>query len=126
MKYSPSTKTYYMPGFQFTNAPDDLVDVTYEQWQAAVGKPIDDAPAVPQWVPMYQGRAALIMAGLDDAVEDFIASMPDGVQKKLVQNAWNKAETIRRDSEFTQMLATALGLTDTQLDDLFIAAAQVQ
>lgn len=85
-----------------------------------------ERPPVPTHVTMYQARAALIMAGLDDAVESAINGMPDGPEKKLTRTAWEYAQNVERASQFTQNLAAALGLTGAQLDDLFIAAGQVQ
>lgn len=85
-----------------------------------------ERPPVPGYVTMYQARAALIMAGLDDDVESAINGLPDGSEKKLTRTAWEYAQVVERHSTFTLSLATALGLTSNQVDDLFIAASQVQ
>lgn len=149
--YSPSTNWFYLhTGLEEDipatgGFPEDVVvisDADHEQFMQGVdsgkvvkpgsdGRPsLHDAPSTPDAVPdvvsAYQARAALIMAGLDDEVQAAIDAIGDPVGRKLTQNAWDKAATVRRDSPFTQTLAAALGLSDAQLDNLFIVAAQVQ
>ena len=82
-------------------------------------------PPVPVSVSMSQARQALIDADLDDAVEAAIAAMPEGKPKKKVVVAWEYAQTVDRNSEFTLMLADALELSGEQLDGLFTAAAAI-
>ena len=61
-----------------------------------------------------QASLALLQAGLLDTVETWIAT-----QSRLVQIDWDRATEIRRDWPLIANAATALGLTDTQIDDLF-------
>ncbi|MGE0022748.1 MAG: hypothetical protein AB7S70_03850 [Hyphomicrobium sp.] len=77
-----------------------------------------DAPVVPQVVTPYQARRALNAAGLRDAAEAAIAAAGYDVR-----DAWEYALTIERSSPFVAALAPALGLSDTQIDALFVAAA---
>lgn len=81
-----------------------------------------DAPAppvVPLKVTRFQARAALIDAGLLDAVNSFFSALPDGDLNKL---AWQEAPTVQRDSDATLLAADALGITTEQMDTLFIRA----
>ena len=77
---------------------------------------------VPEAVTMRQARLALLASGRLQAVEDAITMIPgpEGVAARI---EWEYAHEIRRDSPLVTGLAAALGLTDGDLDALFIGAA---
>ena len=75
-------------------------------------------PVVPSAVTMRQARLALLAAGLLDAVETAI--MGAGPAAKI---EWDYATEVQRASGLVPAMATALGLTEDQIDALFIAAA---
>lgn len=68
----------------------------------------------------FQARAALHQAGLLSAAEAAVAEAG-----AMAQIAWADAAEWRRDSPTIAAIATALQLTDQQVDDLFDAAAQI-
>ena len=74
--------------------------------------------SIPTSLTMAQARIALLDAGLLDTVEAGIAQMPRAAQIK-----WEFAATVDRSDSLTQALAAALGLTEPQLDALFVAGA---
>lgn len=74
------------------------------------------APA-PQSVTPLQARRALRQAGLIDQVNAAAVTSPE------TKDAWEFASSVERSSVFVSALATALGLTDDQVDDLFRSAA---
>lgn len=78
---------------------------------------------IPQSVTMRQARLALLGAGLLDDVDAAIAAITDPAQRKAAQIEWEYAQTVDRNSPFTQQLAAGLGLTAEQLDALFTQAA---
>lgn len=78
--------------------------------------------AVPSSVTMRQARLALLAAGLLAGVESAIAALPSP-QKEAVQIEWEYAATINRDDALVASLGAALGLTDGQVDAMFLAAA---
>lgn len=80
------------------------------------------APAVPRSVSRFQARAALLNAGLLESVEQMMSS-PD--TPALARLAWTDAQEFRRTSPTVAAMAGALGLSDAQIDDLFIAAATI-
>jgi len=82
------------------------------------------APEVPQSVTMRQCRIALLNAGLLDAVQSSIATMP-GVEGERARIDWEYALDVLRDWPLINALGSQLGLTEQQIDDLFIAAAAV-
>lgn len=79
------------------------------------------APVV---VSMRQARAALIMNGLDEAVDAAVRAIP-GIEGKLAVNDWDRATELRRDHPLVQALTPALGLTSEQLDALFVQASKL-
>ncbi len=85
--------------------------------------PAEPAPVVPQSVGPYQARAALLAADLLDDVEALIA---DPETDRAIKIAWEYASEFKRESPFIEQMAGALGLTEQQVDELFIAAAQVE
>lgn len=80
-------------------------------------------PTVPLKVSRYQALAALMQAGLLDAVT---AWAHDSATDPLHKLAFDTATEFARASSTMAAGAAALGWTDAQLDDLFIAAAQIQ
>ena len=80
---------------------------------------------IPQSVTMRQARLVLLNAGLLDDVDAAIASIPDPVQRKAAEIEWEYAQTVDRDSPFTQQLAQGLGLTTEQKNELFVQASQL-
>jgi hypothetical protein len=73
---------------------------------------------VPQSVTMRQARLALFAAGLLDSVTTAIAGAGSAAQIE-----WEYAATVERASGLVPSMATALGMTDVQIDALFIAAS---
>ena len=77
---------------------------------------------VPQQVTMRQARLALLSAGLLDDVDAAIAALPSP-QKEVARIEWEYSQEVQRHSGFVSVLAPALGMTDEQTDELFLAAA---
>lgn len=82
-------------------------------------------PYVPQQVTRAQGKVALIQAGLWQAVLDYVEGITDPTEKALADVALNDTTHWRRDSPFLNQAALAVGLSEEQLDDLFVAAAHI-
>lgn len=78
---------------------------------------------IPQVVSRFQARAALYNFGLLTAVETLMASADTPMLAKL---AWADAQTFKRNSPTVLTLGSALGLTEAQLDELFVAAAKIE
>lgn len=105
---------------------DAIGGVTFDKGQwirtwTLVLRPI--APTViPESVTMRQARLAMLGAGVLSAANDAIAAMP-GVQGDAARIEWEYAQEVRRDAALVAGMATALGLSEAQLDGLFVAAA---
>lgn len=78
--------------------------------------------AVPSEVTPYKAKMALADAGLLDAVE---ALMVDPATPLRTRLAWKEALGFERHSDMILSAAALLGLSDAQLDALFVAAAQI-
>ncbi len=77
---------------------------------------------IPTSVSPYQARVALTRAGLFDAVEAIMANESTPAEAKI---AWEYAVVFDRHSTFIATLAPALGLTEQQIDELFVLAATI-
>lgn len=71
----------------------------------------------------FQARAALYQMGMLEAVETFMAYPTTDPIAKL---AWERAQEFNRDSPTILTVAPALGLSDSQLDDIFRFAATIE
>ena len=121
-----------------------LDNALYAQWvangnpKAGYYTPIPDPPGpgytyngtawvappvyIPQQVTAFQARAALYNAGLLATVEAAVAASTDEVLKL----AWAHALHFDRNSPTIAAMAATLGLSDTDVDNLFIAASQIE
>lgn len=80
-----------------------------------------NVPTVPTEVSRFQAKAALANAGLLSQADAIVAASGNMV----LQLAWAEATTFKRNSPGIAVLAPALGLDAADLDDLFVAAAEI-
>ena len=85
-------------------------------WEVVEAAPV--VPAVPTIVTMSQAQLALLAAGHLDAVEAAVETMP-----REAQILWRKANTVVRDDPLLIELAALLGLTEADVDALFVAGS---
>jgi hypothetical protein len=79
-------------------------------------------PACPESVTMRQARLALLGAGKLAAVATAIDALPEP-HRTAAQITWEYSADVERHNGLVAQLGPALGLTDTQIDALFKAAA---
>jgi hypothetical protein len=93
------------------------------EWEAEQAERMAAAliPSVPAFVTMRQARLALLGAGLLASIESSIAGLPSP-QKEAAEIEWQYSSEVQRHNGFVSVLAPLLGLTDLQVDNLFIAA----
>jgi hypothetical protein len=85
----------------------------------------DPEPApIPSFVTMRQARRALLNAGLMGSINAAIDALPSP-QKEAVIIDWEYSQKVQRNHQFVQLLAAEIGLTNEQLNNLFIEAAQI-
>ena len=119
--------------------PDDLIEISKEDHliysgQIPEGKELGSLNGVPEWVDaevivyvpssvtMRQARLALLSTGRLADVETAIAEMSEP-DKSAATIEWEYSQTVERNRPFVLTLGALLGLSETQLDDLFILAA---
>ena len=81
-------------------------------------------PVVPERVSMRQARLAMLQAGILDDVETLIQQMP-GDEGRAARIDWEYALDVRRDWPLVGALGTQIGMTEQQVDDLFIYAGSI-
>jgi len=102
-------------GTPLTAYEDMIADI-----ESKIAPPGPVVPVVPTVVSMRQARLALHGAGLLDDVEVAVAGAD-----KAVRIEWEFATELRRDWPTLVALAAGQGLTDAQVDNLFIQASQL-
>lgn len=97
------------------------------EWTKALTPCAVQAPvavvSVPPVVSRFQARAALMLAGLLDDVEALMSAPGTPALAKL---AWADAMEFERQSPTIAALAGAVGLTEQDIDALFITAAGIK
>jgi hypothetical protein len=99
-----------------------LAVLTQAQYQAA--QAAEMRARIPAEVTMRQARLALLDAELLDDVAGALAAITDEKERKTAQIEWEYSPTVRRASPWIASLQGGLGITDAQVDALFIAAAK--
>lgn len=79
-------------------------------------------PAVPSSITPRQARLALLGAGMLATVEGAFAQLPEP-QKTAASIEWEYATSIERTSPLVSQFGPMLGLTEQQIDALFIQGA---
>ena len=94
-----------------------------------------EAPAepTPEWYeqPAWRVRAIADITPygeglLIDAIRTMVDSIEDPVQKAISNEVFFYGNTLERDSSLLVSMAAALGLDDTQIDDIFQQAAAIE
>lgn len=80
---------------------------------------------VPDEIPLWAFRSVLTLTGISqDAVGGLISSLPEP-QKTVATIQWEYGNYIVRNHPLIATLGAALGLTNEQIDNVFISAAQL-
>ena len=95
---------------------------TLADWVAAYVPPPPEPVAVPKIVTMRQARLALLGAGKLAAVNAAINALPSPT-KEAAQIEWEYSQEVQRHNGFVSLLAPVLGMTEADLDALFVAGA---
>lgn len=132
-----------MRSYKYTDDSNDVVHVIDEDGisrmsMLASAVPPDEDGVLPEMLPAAprpvtvpdvidsaQGQFILIEMDLWDSVLAYIAAIPQKKQREQVETAVMRTQRWRRDSPTLNQMASELGLTEQQKDELFIAASKV-
>lgn len=78
---------------------------------------------VPPEVTRFQATAALLQAGLLDEIESYMVAPTSDPFTRL---AWRSVLVFKRTSPLVASIGSLFGLTDSQIDDLFIFAETIE
>ena len=84
-----------------------------------------DSGAVPQAVTMRQARLALLGAGKLSLVTAAIDAIPNATEREGARITWEYSQEVQRHNGLVSQLGPALGMTEAQIDALFIAASKL-
>lgn len=90
--------------------------------QALIAAFVPPPPPPPEKITQRQVRLILLKNNMLDQVESAITNSTAADAKEL-QISWEYASEIERSSTFITSMAASLNLTDSQIDDMFRAAA---
>lgn len=112
----------------WVDVDDDVRPDTHE-WRNGAAVPIPEPepepPTVPAVVSRAKGKIVLIRAGLWQSVLDYVAAIPDPVQKAIAEVALHDTQEWSRNSPLMAAISSALGVTEEQMDQLFVATQEV-
>ena len=98
--------------------PEDIAEGLLYQGGMLVAAPLE--PEVFEPITKRQLRLTLVRNGISLAgVEAAIAAMPEGLTKEEAQIEWADASTFSRNHPTLLLIATSLGLTESQVDAMW-------
>jgi len=110
------TENFVNPYFNFETR------IFYEN---ATSQEIADSIEIPQEVQLWRVRVILKLGGLEEAIENALNSLSEPTKTGALY-IWNYGTTVERSSQTVQLLQNVLGLTDAQVDEIFIQANEIQ
>lgn len=124
-KYYVDEDGAYLGGYDGAEPPEGAIEVPAAPAHAAdiwLGEAWQTVTPVPQRITRRQAMQALFINGLIDLVPDLLAAIPDPTVRRMSQIEWYDSNEFERYRPALLSLATALELTSTHLDNLFIQA----
>ncbi len=113
--------------------PDNCVEISDDEAAAIESENNKPISTVPQQVTRYQGRATLLQMGLLDDIDAHYAALPTdtadevlNLHNRMAKERWAGMLNFERDSEELVELASAFGMSATQVDDLFCFAETIK
>ena len=98
---------------------NEWVNIPYKKFEY-----VETIP-VPQTITVRKAREQLIRIGLLSNVQSEIDKITDVTQREIVQNYWEYSLDFERNNEILIGLASSLGLSDKDIDNLFIQASKL-
>lgn len=105
-----TTTTYQIGGATITIAGDGTTPII--------------PPAIPQVVSMRQARIALLRINKLSSIASAISALPSP-QKQEAEITWEYSQEVQRNNGFVSQIAPLLGMSEQDLDNLFIEASKL-
>jgi uncharacterized protein YuzE len=122
-------------GYHITEADQILLDDKDSDQDIYItldenGKPsgielITRSVVVPQNLPAWRVKAICDIQELTSSIEAALDAIEDVNTKFVAKRSWYEGNEIYRKSQLLVSMASGLGLTDEQLDNMFIAAGEL-
>lgn len=97
-------------------------DCVVEDWVGSLPVPPEPSPIVPNAITMRQARLVLLGMGVLTKVDAAINSLPEP-QKSAAKITWEYSTEVQRHNGLVLSLGPALGLSESQIDAMFIQGA---
>lgn len=124
LRVEPSTVFHQPEASRYEPCPDDVMEGWVRSGGALVApSPVPAASSVPLSISKRQARRALHDFGMLESVESAINNIQDPDLRQRVRIDYEDAQEYERAWPTLLQLAALIGLTDAQLDELFIHAA---
>lgn len=114
----------YHPSLEWTPCGEEVRPGWVYDGAFAPPSPAEPTLTVPSSITMRQARLCLHRHGLLASVQPAIDALPEP-DRTAAQIEWDYSAAVERNRGFVVMIGQSLGLTETQLDELFIEAAQL-
>ena len=108
---------------RFSITDEDMIDLTEEEKLEVLKR---DIPKI----SLRQCRELLILTNRFDNVENILASLPESTDeekatKRILTNYWEYSTDFERDHKSLGLITEALGMSEDEVDDFFIAASKL-
>ena len=108
---------------RFSITDEDMIDLTEEEKLEVLKR---DIPKI----SLRQCRELLILTNKFDDVENVLASLPESTDeekatKRILTNYWEYSTDFERDHKSLGLITEALGMSEDEVDDFFIAASKL-
>lgn len=117
-----------MPGSDLSNHPAEVVALCESAWTDDVLAQFNHhqmKTPVPQTVTMAQARIALQSAGKLASIQAGLEALPEP-QRSVALTAWEYAPTVSRSGSLVNTLSGQFGMSEEELDALFVAAGAIE
>lgn len=119
IKYYQYDGTIYVYPADYA-VPDGMEELTEQGYDTLKDTMPVNRRSLPSSITMRQARLILSAYGLLAAINESMTNAPE-----VFKIEWQYASNIERKSPVVYALATSLGLTDKQLDEMFLSAASL-
>lgn len=105
---------------RFTTIDEDMLDLTEEELE----KMKEFFRPIPN-ISLRQCRELLIRTGRFQKVITIINSIEDETERLIVENYFNNSQEFERNHHMLELLTTALGMSEIEVDDFFLEASEL-